>query len=109
MDKLRALSLYIEAFRADSTQLNDLRTARLWMEMNVPAAEAAKWANLGYTPSEAEPHIRAGRAADQMAVTEAAEEAVVGGPEELLKYRLRNLGPDIIVDPDVAERYRLDE
>lgn len=109
MDKLRQLSLYIDEFRAHARQLRDHRTAREWMEMGVPATDAARWANLGYTPAEAEPLIRAGRKPTDEAVIEAAEEAVAGGRDELLRHRLHNLGPNIIVDPDVADRYRLDD
>jgi hypothetical protein len=109
MDKLRQLSIYVEEFRATARQLNSHRYAREWMEAGVPAADAAAWANLGYMPDEAEALIAAGRTPDQVAVTEAAEEAVAGGRDELLRHRLRNLGPQIIIDPDVADRYRLDD
>lgn len=55
MDKLRALSIYIETFLPRARQLNDHRYARLWMEAGVPADEAALWANAGYTPAPDSP------------------------------------------------------
>mgnify|MGYP001615089916 FL=1 len=54
MDKLRALTIYIEAFQAKATQLNSSRLARQYMELGIDANEAADWANAGYMPGEVE-------------------------------------------------------
>ena len=60
MDKLRKLSIYKAAYQALATQLNDGKSALQWMEMEIEAAEAAKWANAGFTPGEAAPLITSG-------------------------------------------------
>lgn len=60
MDKLAKLTAYIAEFRAIATQLSDYKIARHYMEAGIPAAEAAKWANLGFTPEEALPLIDSG-------------------------------------------------
>lgn len=71
MDKLRALSIYIAAYRAHATQLAASRIARVWMEsmdfrsatreqLEEHAVMAASWANHGYLPEEALPLIASG-------------------------------------------------
>lgn len=47
------LILFVAAYRAAATQLADRVYARQWHEMDVSPEDAATWANLGYTPSEA--------------------------------------------------------
>lgn len=45
---------FIAAYRAATTQLADRAYARQWHEMGLTPQDAATWANLGYTPAEAE-------------------------------------------------------
>jgi hypothetical protein len=40
-------------FKRDATQLAGEEFARQWRERGVSARDAARWANLGYTPGEA--------------------------------------------------------
>lgn len=61
MDKLRALTIYIEAFQAKAAQLASRPIAREWMEMGITADEAATWANAGYTPTGAKAQMDNGR------------------------------------------------
>jgi hypothetical protein len=51
------------AFDAAARQLRMFADG--YAEMGMDAATAASWANMGYTPNEARPHIEAGRNAEQ--------------------------------------------
>lgn len=109
MDKLARLREYSRIYMAGATQLATSRHAREWMEMQppVPAEVAAQWASLGYLAAEAAPLIAVGRKPEEVAVTEAAEEAAAGGPEALVRDRIERIAddPSVIVDPDVADRW----
>lgn len=59
-DKLRALRLYQDEFRAAAHQLHNYKIGRLWFEAGVSATDAATWANAGFTPAEALPLIETG-------------------------------------------------
>jgi hypothetical protein len=102
MDKLRALTEYIQTYRARTTQLDDYRIAREWMDAGIAATIAASWARAGYLPAEALPRIAAGltpgQASDQDA-TLIAERGIIGYAAAMLQ--LETPGATLIVDPDV--------
>lgn len=101
MDKLRALTEYIQVYRARTTHLDDYRIAREWMEAGVDAIAAASWARAGYLPAEALPRIAAGltpgQASDQDAAL-IAEHGLIGYAAAMLQ--MENPGATLIVDPD---------
>lgn len=100
MSKLTDLRDYSRQFCAAAHQLNTLRDARQWMEGKVPAAEAAKWANLGFHYGEAAPHIAAGMDADTFKAGEDISTEVAGGPELRAMNSIDRLVADgLIVDP----------
>lgn len=101
MDKLRALTEYIAAYRARTTQLDGYRIARQWMEAGVDAVTAASWARAGYLPDEALPRIAAGltpgQASDQDAAL-IAEHGLIG--YTAMTLQLETPGATLLVDPD---------
>ena len=100
MSKLTELRDYSREFAARATQLNTLREARQWMEGKVPAAEAAKWASLGFYYGEAAPHIAAGIDADTFKMGEDISTEVAGGPELRAMDSIdRMVAGGLIVDP----------
>jgi hypothetical protein len=81
MDRLTALRIYTREYYAIATQHQTSRIAREWMEMNVPAADAAAWASLGYLPSEARPLIEQGVTPETAREMDQLADDIAGGPE----------------------------
>jgi hypothetical protein len=100
---------YVRRYRTTARQLTDFSIALDWYKTGVPVDDAIAWADLGYMPGEAAAHIAAGRTPTEVAVAEAAEVAAAGGPEAHLRDTLRALGDVMLIDPDVAEQFGLDQ
>ncbi|MFG2046113.1 hypothetical protein ACGFIW_01615 [Micromonospora sp. NPDC048935] len=81
MDKLARLRHYTAVYYAHATQHRTSRAAREWMEAEVPAAEAARWANAGYLPAEAEPLIADGVTPETATEMDQLADDLAGGPE----------------------------
>ncbi|WP_431728553.1 hypothetical protein [Verrucosispora sp. TAA-831] len=100
MNRLTELRRYWTVYSATATQHCTSRTAREWMEQDVPAEQAAAWANLGYLPDEAAPLIASGVTPATAAELEAHAEQAAGGRDALVAERIRQMA-DLgeIMDP----------
>lgn len=102
MGELRDLAAYAKIYCTRTTQFNNLRIAREWMEAGVPAFAAASWARAGYLPAEAGLRIAAGLTPRQASE---ADDALIAG-QGMIAYvaamlQLAEPRATLAVDPDV--------
>lgn len=92
---------WADVFLANATQLDQPVLGAQWYRMGVPADEAAAWANLGFYPGEAAPHIEAGITAQTYREMEDYATQQAGGQEALAAMRLAELlGTGALLGPD---------
>jgi hypothetical protein len=100
---------FINEYRRLATQMTDHRIAGNWMrlaealettDVTLTAADAAKWADLGYLPDEAGQLILDGITADQQAEMEDHAERQAGGSEALAAMRVAELHAAGVLGPD---------
>lgn len=94
---------WITAFWAQATQLDGIEESLGWYAAGVTAEDAAAWANLGFKPDEAAPHIAAGITPQTYREMEDHAEAQAGGPEALAAMRVAELlGTGALLGPDAV-------
>ncbi len=94
---------FVREFRACAGQLNTYEIAGDWMRLaermradgiELSAADAARWADLGFYPGEAEATIRGGVTAQMYAELEQHAEDEAGGPDALAAERIARMLDD---------------
>lgn len=82
---------WAEVFLAEAHQLDQPALGAQWYQMGVAAADAAAWANLGFYPDEAQPHIAAGITPAMYRETEDHAEEQAGGEDALAAQRIAQM------------------
>lgn len=100
-DAVAAAGRYVKEYRESASQLNTYAIGGRWYRTGVPAAEAARWANLGYLPEEALAEIAQGMTVEMaQAGNEAEFAAADGGREEQAMRVIDGLVTDgTLIDP----------